>query len=62
MVDFNNSFQGLVDSTFIRINGCLVEKGVLGFKWGDQWFSDIEQVKIKIEESCNNIADSITNK
>jgi hypothetical protein len=59
MKDLARSFQKIVDSTFVNIDGILVQRGVNrngeeGFMWGGVFCKDIEEVR-KVRDSAIQI-------
>lgn len=50
------SFARLVDDIYIRHNGCLITKELIGFSWGGEHFDTAEEAKSYIDNiKINNI-------
>jgi hypothetical protein len=65
--DLSKQWSKFIDSTFENINGICVQKGINsltgeeGYKWGDNWYSTIEEVKDEMNGFCSIINMSIVN-
>lgn len=59
MTDIAKQFQKLVDATYIRRMGCLVECLPNGFILWGKHFSTLEQLDKYIEDGCNRLAESL---
>ncbi len=63
--NINQSFEKIMNNSFIRIDGYLVEKGVdpetgkPGLRWGKSWYKDEESVKKAVDETCKLLTISI---
>lgn len=54
-----DSFRKLVDDTFIRYNGCIIEKASNGFILWGKFYTDLDAAKKKIDDNIKNIQNSI---
>lgn len=57
--DLGQSFRKLVDETFIRVDGCLVERVSSGYKVFGREVKTMEAVKETISQAKNNLNNSI---
>lgn len=61
------SFQKIVDSTFVNIDGILVQRGINpkngeeGLMWGNQWHANEEEVRAAMKYAAKAIQLSIVN-
>lgn len=65
--NIGKSFEKLVDSTFIKIDGCLVKRGINehtgqeGLIWLDEWFENEADVRNAMKGIYSRISLSIVN-
>jgi hypothetical protein len=65
--DIAKSFEKLVDSTFMKIDGCLVKRGINehtgqeGLIWLDEWFENEADVRNAMKGIYGQISLSIMN-
>lgn len=53
------AFRKLVDETFIRYNGCLIERSTGGFMALGKFFPSLTEAKAYIDQSFSNIQNSL---
>lgn len=64
--NIGKSFAKLIDSTFVNIDGILVQRGINhngdeGYIWGDRWCGSIEEVRAVKDGAANALKTSISN-
>lgn len=59
--DLGKAFRVLIDNTWIRYRGCLIEKRHGGFAVGNDWYSTRKQAEEKIDRDVSTIGNSISN-
>ena len=64
--NLGRSFSKMVDSMFLKVDGCFVEKIKRGsdifYKWDGRVFDTLEEAKIAIGTACAYLQHSIKNK
>jgi hypothetical protein len=60
--DLKQSFDKLIDSTFTRVNGVVVEKTKTGYRYGVKDLRTIDEVKAAMQQSYKNLNNSIKSK
>jgi hypothetical protein len=58
-MNLQTSFDSLIDSTFIRVKGCLVEKTSGGYNYHGRNYATITDAEKAINQSFENLGNSI---
>ena len=57
--DLQKSFRKLIDETFIRYNGCLIERTGETYRSGRHTYSSLQEAKEAIDKSFSDWGESI---
>lgn len=58
-MNLQTSFDNLIDSTFTRVKGCLIEKTAGGYNYHGRNYATITDVEKAISQSFENLSNSI---
>lgn len=57
--DFIKAFSNLMDATFERYKGCLIEKSVNGYKWSDTIHPTLDASKEAIDAAYKGFGNNL---